>query len=425
MPERCGRTTSKHVDKSFKFYAIEGTLTVLQSMSTRKQILPSLILLLLGVFCAQVHSQPRPPKREMADILPYVSVARDPLARLLPVVVEGKCGFIDRNGKIVVQPVFDTCNEFADERAVVKAGSKTLVINEKGKTVFDLTNRVYGSKYSDGLISVCGGANTCAPIGYLDKEGRIAIQPQFDTWFPFSDGRALIHVDNKWGYIDKQGKTVIPPKYLQASPFKNGMAQVHTYENTAEWRGARWYYIDKDGKIVRSQKPREPENLMNGFAPMKLGPMEWTLIDETGQIAFHPQFDTSKIFVAEHPRVSEGLIRILEKGLYWKWGYADVSGRIVIQPQFYWANHFSEGLAVIHTKERKYGYIDKTGTIVIKAQFDKADDFIGSIARVEFGQWLSRYPPCRPEALCVQSFYWDGEMGYIDKTGQYIWKPTK
>jgi hypothetical protein len=353
-----------------------------------------------------------------------MNVAHDPLTPLLPVVVEGRCGFIHRTGKLVVQPEFDTCQDFADGRAVVTVGSKTLVINEKGKAVFEPKSRVYGARFSDGLISVCSRADTCTPIGYLDKDGRMAIQPQFDTGFPFSDGRALIHVDNRWGYIDKEGKTVIPPKYLQASPFKNGMAQVHTYENNAEWRGPRWFYIDTNGKIIRSQKPREPEMLVNGFAAMKLGPMEWTLIDEKGEIAFHPQFDTSKIFVAEYPRVSEGLIRVLEKNLQWNWGYADLSGRIVIQPQFSWANHFSEGLAAIHTNERKYGYIDKTGTIVIKPQFDKAGDFIGGIARVEFGQFVSTSPPCAGQ-ICVQSYMWDSEMGYIDKAGKFIWKPTK
>jgi hypothetical protein len=109
--------------------------------------------------------------------------------------------------------------------------------------------------------------------------------------------------------------------------------------------------------------------------------------------------------------------------MYGKWGYADVSGRIVIQPQFFWAHHFSEGLAIVETNDRKYGYIDKTGTIVIKPQFDKAEDFVGGIARVEFGQFVARMP-CLGE-ICVTSFIWESEMGYIDMTGKFIWKPTK
>lgn len=64
-----------------------------------------------------------------------------------------------------------------------------------------------------------------------------------------------------------------------------------------------------------------------------------------------------------------------------------------------------------------------SGAVVIKAQFDRADDFIGGIARVQFGRFVSRYP-CSGE-ICIESFAWDSEMGYIDKTGKFIWKPTK
>src|SRR5688572_14516974 len=392
-------------------------------MTPRKQILSLLSCLILGVFCTPVHPQSRAPERTVSHILPYLTLPRDPLTRLLPVVVKGKCGFIDRAGKIVVKPEFDSCHDFSDGRAIVMVGLKTIVINENGQTVFEPKNRLYGHKFSDGLISVCSRSDTCAPIGYLDKEGRMAIEPQFNTGYPFSEGRALINVDNRWGYIDKQGRTVIPATFLQASSFANGLAQVHTIENTAEWQGSRWFYIDKNGKIVRSQRPREPATLVNGFAPSKWNGIEWTLIDETGEVVFHPQFDTDQISVVEYPRVCDGLIRVVTKGPWSKWGYADLSGKIVIHPQFVWAQHFSEGLAVVQMSDRKFGYADKTGAAVIKAQFDRADDFIGGIARVQFGRFVSRYP-CSGE-ICIESFVWESEMGYIDKTGKFIWKPTK
>jgi WG repeat protein len=363
------------------------------------------------------------PERTVSDILPFINLPRDARTKLLPVVVNGKCGFIDRDGKIVIEPEFDKCHDFSDERAVVMIGSKTIVIDENGQTVFEPKSRLYGAKFSDGLISVCSRDDTCAPIGYLDKDGRMAIQPQFTTGYPFSEGRALISVESTWGYIDKTGRTVIPPKFLNASPFSNGLAYVQMIETTPQWRTARWFLIDKNGKIVRSLRAEEPRALVNGFAPSKWNGFDWTLIDETGNIAFHPQFDTAQISVAEYPRLCDGLIRVHTKGPWAKWGYADLSGRIVIPPQFAWAQHFSEGLAVIKMSGEKFGYIDKTGTVVIKAEFDRAHDFIGGIARVEFGRWISR-SPCSGE-FCPQSFGWDSEMGYIDRTGRFIWKPTK
>jgi WG containing repeat len=80
----------------------------------------------------------------------------DPLAELLPVVVKGKCGFIDRQGAIVVKPEFDGCANFHEGLAVVKVGPKTLVINKKGQTVFEPKLPLYARHFSDGMISVCG-----------------------------------------------------------------------------------------------------------------------------------------------------------------------------------------------------------------------------------------------------------------------------
>ena len=64
----------------------------------------------------------------------------------------------------------------------------------------------------------------------------------------------------------------------------------------------------------------------------------------------------------------------------------------------------------------KWGYIDKTGKTVIKPQFDEAYPFENGIATVYLGvcEITQRMPktvePCR--------------LGYINKIGKYIWKPT-
>jgi hypothetical protein len=46
-----------------------------------------------------------------------------------------------------------------------------------------------------------------------------------------------------------------------------------------------------------------------------------------------------------------------------KWGYIDKTGKIVINPQFDYANQFSDGLAAVYIGD-KYGYIDRTGKYV-------------------------------------------------------------
>jgi hypothetical protein len=68
---------------------------------------------------------------------------------------------------------------------------------------------------------------------------------------------------------------------------------------------------------------------------------------------------------------------------------------------------FSEGLAVVVDEHFRWGYIDRAGQVVIEPLFDEAGPFRGELARVE---------------IKVR----DGRMaGYIDRTGRYVWEPSK
>lgn len=376
------------------------------------------------VFCGNAYPQISAQAPRVENVLIETPLAPAPLRELLPVVVDAKCGFIDRKGSIVIKPQFDGCADFYEGLAVVKVGSKTMVIDEKGQTVFEPEWKPLTSYFSEGLMSVCvPNGFACGPIGYLDKKGRVAIKPQFRIAAPFSEGRALINVDEKWGYIDTTGRAVITPQFRQATSFSDGLAQVYTIEKL---KGPRWFYIDKKGKEVVDPRPGNSRKFLNGYAAFKRDDGKWTVIDKTGKIVFHPQFDTDQYPVVEAPVVGDGLIRISTRGPWAKWGYADLTGKIAIPPQFHWTQDFSEGRAGVQIGTGgKFGYIDTTGAVVIKAQFDRAHRFIRGIARVEIGRYVSLGPPCRPNMMCVWSSVWDAEVGYIDKTGSYIWKPTK
>ncbi|KAA5467163.1 WG repeat-containing protein [Bacteroides cellulosilyticus] len=65
-----------------------------------------------------------------------------------------------------------------------------------------------------------------------------------------------------------------------------------------------------------------------------------------------------------------------------KFGYIDKSGKFVIEPQFEFADDFSEGLAIV-TINDEYGFIDKSGKFVIEPQFEYASKFSDGISRVE------------------------------------------
>ena len=66
----------------------------------------------------------------------------------------------------------------------------------------------------------------------------------------FSEGLAAVKIhdndDEKWGYIDKTGKIVIQPQFSQAGTFSEGLATVLIENGTKK----NYVMIDKTGKIV-------------------------------------------------------------------------------------------------------------------------------------------------------------------------------
>jgi len=91
---------------------------------------------------------------------------------------------------------------------------------------------------TEGLAAV----KKAEKYGYIDKTGKIIIQPQFDDAYSFHEGLAKVTRDKKYEFIDKTGKITIQPQFDYADSFKEGLAQVK--------KDGKSCYIDKTGKIT-------------------------------------------------------------------------------------------------------------------------------------------------------------------------------
>jgi WG containing repeat len=206
-------------------------------------------------------------------------------------------------------------------------------------------------EFSEGLAAVGFRADVGKQDikwGYFDRYGKLVIAPQFYDFsggarLNFSEGLAVITVSGKSGYMDKRGKIVINPQFRIANKFSEGLACVAVGEYP---------------------------NIKFGF------------IDKTGHFVINPQFAAA----GDIPH----------------WG--DSGG-------------FSDGLVAVgvgnsnpnpikESNDLKYGYIDRTGTFVINPQFDFANKFTEGLAKVRIGKGN------------------DWKLGYINKDGKYVWEPT-
>ncbi|WP_052119868.1 WG repeat-containing protein [Inquilinus limosus] len=79
--------------------------------------------------------------------------------------------------------------------------------------------------------------------GFLDRDGRLAIPPRFESVDDFHGGRAAARDGGKWGYLDPQGQWALPPRFDWAGPFTTlGLAAV--------MQDGRFRLIDRSGKPV-------------------------------------------------------------------------------------------------------------------------------------------------------------------------------
>ena len=297
---------------------------------------------------------------------------------LARVRLNGKYGYIDQSGREVVPCKYDEAYNFSEGLAVLKLNGKWGYIDQSGRGVVPC-------KYDDAYDFSKGLAvlKLNGKYGYIDQSGREVVPCKYDVARDFSEGLARVELSGKWGYIDQSGREVVPCQYGDAGYFSEGLAAV--------FLNGKWGYIDKSGREVVPCKYGYATAFSEGLAAVLLNG-KCGYIDQSGREVVPCKYDEAHDF-------SEGLARV-RLNLNGKTGYIDKSGREVVPCKYDDAFDFSEGLAIVGLN-KKWGYIDQSGREVVPCQYEDASFFSEGLAKV----------------------YLNKKEGYIDKTGREVVPP--
>lgn len=170
---------------------------------------------------------------------------------------------------------------------------------------------------TSGYPTSCGGAPDDAvvpcKVGFLDHQGRFAIEPRFEAAQDFQEELAAVRIGGRWGFVDTNGAVVIPPHFEQVKPLREGLAAVRI-----------------DGK--------------------------WGFVDTTGQLVIPAAFEDVDSF-------SDSLTLAYKRG---KAFFIDRDGRTKVRGPFREATPFVHGLAAVLLTDTRVAYIDRSGKTVFQ-----------------------------------------------------------
>ena len=124
---------------------------------------------------------------------------------------------------------------------------------------------------------------------------------------------------------------------------------------------------------------------------------------------------------------SEGLVAVATAKED-RWGFIDVTGRVVIPPRYQQVGNFCEGAAAV-CLHGKWGYVDHSGRSIVPPTYDNARKFSGGVASVAVGekwgcinrdgQWViqpkfEQLKDCREGMIVAKS---QGKWGAVDRGG--------
>ena len=270
--------------------------------------------------------------------------------------LNGKIGFKNQSGKVVLPAKYDLVESFKDGIASVKIGNKYGIISRLGKEVI--------------------------PVKY----DRIA---------SFNEGIATVQIGDKYGAINRLGKEIIPVRYEHIGKCSEGLISYNFEDESGKYENG---YFNKTGEVEFSYNPVEGTFMTCGDFSEGIAIIEVTAviteyawksiyygINEQGDkvVDFDEDINTLKPF-------SEGYAaaQFYNNGSP-KWGYVNKRGELVIDMKWDDAESFKDGKAKVaineevpstyydeeydeveegYIHENVYYYINKNGYVLGKAK---------------------------------------------------------
>lgn len=110
-----------------------------------------------------------------------------------------------------------------DEKEIVSRNNRCFVFDGTAWHLIDTSGAVQSKDAYEDVCLFNDGTYAAVQIGgkwgFIDKNGNVCIEAQYEDARSFSNGFAAVKTDGLWGFIDLDGEMVIAPRFLDSKDF--------------------------------------------------------------------------------------------------------------------------------------------------------------------------------------------------------------
>jgi hypothetical protein len=167
---------------------------------------------------------------------------------LAEVRLDGKLGFIDSTGQLVIPMIYEDVRGWGSYY-IVKRNGKWGYVDRNAKEIIPCRYDEIGFDVKGYIVAKGNGK-----YGMIDMKGDTILPFVYEYLTNDCGQPMLFSAGKKYGAIDLTGKEAIPPVYDQLGCFWYNIAPAcigGAYNpKKYEWEGGKWGYVDRAGKVV-------------------------------------------------------------------------------------------------------------------------------------------------------------------------------
>lgn len=317
---------------------------------------------------------------------------------LFPFKKDDYTGFIDINGQIVIEPIYDMVTDFREGLSVVSKNDSVFFMNKEKINPF---NEFYEDAY--------GFKNGIAPVRknnhwfFINRQGQ-TVSKFYEEMNELSNNIYVYKRNGKYGALDEYGQNFLENRFDKLGDFKNNMA--YFIENT------KYGFVSHNGTVFRTEfdwiSDFDEQHLAIFKSNNKFG-----IVKDDGHQLLESQYDQIfKINEKYFLLVSNSLYGFFSKegcfitpvafdynkekpveyycqGDFFKLlkkqeeAIIDQNGHMEVNFGIYSEVHFlSDGLMLVKRKN-KFGFIDKKLNVQIPFKYQNASSFNRGLSLVK------------------------------------------